>query len=109
VLQSEDGGHTWHYRVMDRKQALFSVASFGDRAIAVGEKGFVRFSDDGGVTWSPPADGDFPRVFTFMRDIAFEREQRLGLIVGQEGMVLRSRDRGATWSQVLPPESRRGV
>jgi photosystem II stability/assembly factor-like uncharacterized protein len=109
VLQSEDGGHTWHYRVMDRKQALFSVASFDDRAIAVGEKGFVRFSDDGGETWSPPADGDFPRIFTFMRDIDFEREQRLGLIVGQEGMVLRSRDRGATWSQVLPPASRRGV
>jgi len=45
-----------------------------------------------------------------MRDLDFEREQRLGLIVGQEGMVLRSRDRGATWSRVLPPESRgRGV
>jgi photosystem II stability/assembly factor-like uncharacterized protein len=107
VLQSQDGGHTWKYRVMDRKQALFSVSTFGDRAIAIGEKGFVRFSNDGGVTWAPPSDAEFPRIFTFMRDLDFEREQRLGLIVGQEGMVLRSRDRGATWSRVLPPESRR--
>ena len=107
VLKSQDGGLTWRYRVMDRKQALFSVSTFGDRAIAIGEKGFVRFSNDGGSTWARPGASVFPRVFTFMRDLDFEGEQRLGLIVGQEGMVLRSRDRGATWSQVLPPESRR--
>ena len=107
VLRSEDGGRTWKYRTMERKQALFSVRTFGERAIAVGEKGFVTFSTDGGSTWAPPNDGDFPTVFTFMRDLDFEGEHRLGLIVGQEGMVLRSRDRGATWSQVLPPKSRR--
>jgi len=47
-----------------------------------------------------------------MRELAFEREQRMGLIVGQEGMVMRSRDGGQSWSQVLPPESwreRRGT
>ena len=44
-----------------------------------------------------------------MRDIDFERENRLGLIVGQEGMVLRSKDAGASWTRVLPPEDRRKI
>jgi photosystem II stability/assembly factor-like uncharacterized protein len=106
VLLSSDGGLSWNYRIMDRKQALFSVATHGNRAIAVGEKGFFRISDDGGETWAR-ASGEFPRIFTFMRDIDFERENRLGLIVGQEGMVLRSKDAGTTWTRVLPPEDRR--
>jgi photosystem II stability/assembly factor-like uncharacterized protein len=112
VLRSYDGGRTWKYRILDRKQALFTIAAIGERAIALGEKGLVRFSDDGGDTWGPPPEDAFPTVFTFMRELAFEREQRMGLIVGQEGMVMRSRDGGQSWSQVLPPESwreRRGT
>jgi len=108
VLVSDDGGRTWSYRIMDRKQALFSVVNFGDRAIAVGEKGFIRFSENAGDSWQAP-DERFPRVFTFMRDVDFDAAHRLGLIVGQSGMVLRSRDQGSNWSQVLPPKARRGV
>jgi photosystem II stability/assembly factor-like uncharacterized protein len=110
VLRSVDGGRTWKYRILDRKQALFSIAKMGGRAITVGEKGLIRFSEDGGDSWEPPGEDEFPTVFTFMRDLGFEREQRMGLIVGQEGMVMRSRDGGKSWSQVLPPESwRRGA
>ncbi len=105
MLVSDDGGRTWAYRIMDRKQALFSVASFGERGIAVGEKGFIRFSNDSGNTWQPPGES-FPRIFTFMRDLDFDGAHRLGLIVGQDGLVLRSQDRGASWSQVLPPLNR---
>jgi hypothetical protein len=107
VLRSADGGKTWKYRMIDRKQALFCVAPIGRRAIAVGEKGLIRFSHDGGDTWGPPAEGRFPTIFTFMRDIGFEREKQVGMIAGQEGMVMRSRDGGKSWVQVLPPESRR--
>jgi photosystem II stability/assembly factor-like uncharacterized protein len=111
VLRSFDGGRTWKYRILDRKQALFSIAAVGERAIGVGEKGFIRFSSDGGDSWATPGEDEFPSVFTFMRDIGFERERRMGLIVGQEGMVMRSLDGGKSWSQVLPPETwrRRGV
>jgi photosystem II stability/assembly factor-like uncharacterized protein len=107
VLRSADGGLTWRYHVTDRKQALFAVAGVEGRAIAVGEKGLVRFSDDGGSSWRPPSDGEFPTIFTFMRDLSFDRARQFGLIVGQTGMVLRSRDSGETWTQVLPPEGRR--
>lgn len=107
ILRSTDGGRTWRYRILDRKQAVFSIVNTDERAIAVGEKGLIRFSQDDGNTWNPPEEGMFPSVFTFMRDLAFEREKRIGFIVGQEGMVMRSRDGGNTWAQVLPPESRR--
>lgn len=101
ILSSVDGGRTWTYVTIDRKQALFSVAAVEDRAIAVGEKGLVRVSSKGSGWVSPPPE-DFPTVFTFMRDVAFEHKQRVGMIVGQQGMVLRTGDGGRTWKQVLP-------
>jgi photosystem II stability/assembly factor-like uncharacterized protein len=107
VLRSRDGGLTWRYHITDRKQALFSVAGVDGRAIAVGEKGLVRFSDDGGSHWRAPKESEFPTIFTFMRDMAFDDHRNLGLIVGQTGMVLRSEDGGASWTQVLPPADRR--
>ena len=103
ILRSQDGGRSWRYEQMDRKQALFSVAAVDGRAIAVGEKGLVRISTDNGTTWAPPTGDDFPAVFTFMRDLGFEHKERVGFIVGQQGMVLRSRDGGRKWTRVLPP------
>ena len=75
---------------------------------AVGEKGLVRVSSDGGLSWVAPEPENFPTVFTFMRDIGFENNQRVGMIVGQQGMVLRSQDGGRRWTRVLP-KSDQGV
>jgi photosystem II stability/assembly factor-like uncharacterized protein len=75
--------------------------------VAVGEKGLVRMSTDGGDSWSEPSESEFPTVFTFMRDVDFDRHKAVGYIVGQAGMVLRTTDAGQTWEQVLPPEDRR--
>lgn len=102
VLVSKDGGHNWNYKETGRKQAIFSLYPLDDRVIAVGEKGFVRVSADGGSTWAPPAKG-FPSIFTFMRDIWFAPGGQAGYIVGERGEVLRSTDAGASWTKVLPP------
>ena len=103
ILRSDDGGVTWEYRKMDQTLAVFSVAGVNGRMLAVGEKGFVRFSPDDGDTWAQPADDAFPNIFTFMRDVAFDPEGRVGFIVGQTGQILRSTDAGHRWTQVLPP------
>ena len=104
VLRTDDGGRNWAYRKIDRKQALFSVGSVaGGRALTVGEKGLVRISTDSGNTWEMPGDGNFPELFTFMRDLAFDSTGRVGFIVGQQGKILRSTDSGITWQMVLPP------
>jgi hypothetical protein len=102
ILRSSDGGRSWRYERVDRKQALFSVASADGRAIAVGEKGLVRVSTDGGENWGPPGADSFPEIFTFMRDLGFEHNRRIGFIVGQQGTVLRTRDGGRIWTRVLP-------
>jgi photosystem II stability/assembly factor-like uncharacterized protein len=102
ILRSQDGGRSWRYERVDRKQALFAVAASDGRAIAVGEKGLVRVSTDGGESWTPPDSDGFPEVFTFMRDLGFEHNRRVGFIVGQQGTILRTRDGGRTWARVLP-------
>jgi photosystem II stability/assembly factor-like uncharacterized protein len=104
VLKTTDGGRTWNYHDVGRKAALFAVQPFPRRAIAVGEKGLMRVSSDGGVSWEPPGES-FPTLFTFMRDIGFSADEQIGFIVGQRGMVLRSEDGGGTWAQVLPPKT----
>jgi photosystem II stability/assembly factor-like uncharacterized protein len=103
VLRSQDGGRSWSYEQTDRKQALFAIGTAPSRAFAIGEKGLVRVSTDGGRSWAEPKSG-FPTLFTFMRDISFSPDSRVGVIVGQRGMVLRSQDQGQTWAQTLPPE-----
>jgi photosystem II stability/assembly factor-like uncharacterized protein len=109
ILRSEDGGKSWTYVETSRRQALFAVDVTDGKAVAVGEKGLVQYSVDDGKSWAPPAEGMFPQIFTFMRDLGFARTRRsTGFIVGQDGMVLRSQDSGATWTQVLPPPDRRG-
>ena len=102
VLVTTDGGRTWAYHNIDRKQALFAARPVGSRAIAVGEKGLVRISTNGGLTWAEPRSGTFPEVFTYMRDIAFDPTGKVGFIVGQTGQILRSNDGGFEWRQVLP-------
>lgn len=103
TLSTSDGGRNWTYSKIDRKMAVFSVASVAGRAIAVGEKGLVRVSVDGGASWSPPADDNFPETFTFMRDMDFDPSGKVGLVVGQAGRILRSGNAGIEWVSVLPP------
>lgn len=107
VLETQDGGETWRYLDVGRQQAVFSIAPLEERIVTVGEKGLVRVSEDGGVSWSTPSRG-FPEIFTFMRDVQFSRNGEVGYIVGQRGLVLRSTDSGASWQQVLPPQEGSG-
>jgi photosystem II stability/assembly factor-like uncharacterized protein len=101
VLRSLDGGRHWRYAATDIRRSFFSIARAADRFVAVGEKGLVRFSTDGGTTWTAP--GDPPAVFSFLRDLDFDAVGKVGYIVGRGGMILRSDDAGRRWRSVLPP------
>lgn len=105
ILRSQDGGKSWAYRKIDRKQALFSVGSVEGRALAVGEKGLIRVSTDDGDTWAETPDGTFPTIYTYLRDIEFESSGQVGFIVGQTGQILKSSDAGFKWEQVLPEDT----
>lgn len=71
-----------------------AVATAGERLIAVGLRGLIIYSDDGGDTWtqsSSPVQSD-------LLAIHFPSETT-GWIVGHDGVVLHSKDAGVTWSK----------
>ncbi|MCB1678406.1 MAG: hypothetical protein KDI16_06955 [Halioglobus sp.] len=71
---------------------LLDIAAVGDRLVAVGERGHILYSDDGGESWVQtrvPTSAMLTRVF-FISD-------KLGWAVGHDGNILVSRDGGVNW------------
>ena len=78
------------------KSLLNGVASAGNRVVAVGQRGHIVYSDDGGKAWSQalvPVSSDLVAV-------AFPTPEQ-GWAVGHDGIVLHSADSGATWTRQL--------
>ena len=78
------------------KRLLISMARAGDRYVAVGPRGHIVVSADGGQTWkqsSVPVSSDLTAVH-------FPSATH-GWAVGHDGVVLASTDGGATWTRQL--------
>jgi photosystem II stability/assembly factor-like uncharacterized protein len=74
------------------KSLLQSLARAGDRIVAVGQRGHVVYSTDGGTSWKQarvPVSSDLTAVF-FVDD-------KQGWAVGHDGVVLHTVDGGDTW------------
>jgi photosystem II stability/assembly factor-like uncharacterized protein len=73
--------------------ALLGVAQAGPRVVAVGERGVILLSDDGGRSWRQarhvPAAGT-------LTGVSFA-DTRHGWAVGHWGLVLHTQDGGETW------------
>jgi photosystem II stability/assembly factor-like uncharacterized protein len=72
------------------------IAQAGQRIVAVGQRGHIVYSDNGGTSWTQakvPVRSDLTAV-------CFPTA-RSGWAVGQDGVVLASHDGGATWSKQL--------
>lgn len=76
--------------------ALLGIASAGARLVAVGERGVVVLSDDGGATWR---QARVP-VSVTLTAVAFPSPS-VGWAVGHAGVVLRSANGGESWQAVL--------
>lgn len=74
------------------KALLLGVARAGTRVVAVGERGIIVWSDDGGSTWRQAA----VPVSVTLTAVHFATP-RLGWAVGHDGVVLHSADAGVTW------------
>lgn len=75
---------------------LLDVAKAGSGLVAVGERGIIVRSDDGGRTWK---QGRVP-VSDSLTAVQFPTEKQ-GWAVGHSGVVLHSADGGATWTRQL--------
>ncbi len=79
------------------QRLLTAVAPVGrDRLVAVGQRGHVLISQDGGGTW---AQARVP-VSSDLAAVQFVDAQR-GYAVGQDGVVLGSSDGGRSWTRLL--------
>ena len=76
--------------------ATLAVTRAGARLVAVGERGTVLLSDDGGTTWR---QGKVPvqATLTAVRFI----DERTGWAVGHLGVILKTQDGGANWALQL--------
>jgi photosystem II stability/assembly factor-like uncharacterized protein len=104
VLVSTDAGRTWESRSIETTAGLFGTAFENGSGLAVGDRGVVYRTTDGGATWISPAR---PKLFNWLADAAFASDS-VALVVGENGLVLRSEDGGASFALVAgvepPPE-----
>jgi photosystem II stability/assembly factor-like uncharacterized protein len=85
-----------HKSPLATKSLLQAVAKAGTRLIAVGQRGHVVYSDDGGATWQQanvPVASDLTAVFFV--------DAKQGWAVGHDGVILHSGDGGETWNLQL--------
>lgn len=75
------------------KALMLDIARAGERLVAVGERGFIVHSDDGGKNW---VQADVP-VSVTLTAVSFPSSQ-MGWAVGHEGTILHSSDGGTSWS-----------
>ncbi|MFM0394969.1 WD40/YVTN/BNR-like repeat-containing protein [Paraburkholderia phytofirmans] len=75
---------------------LTAITSVGNRLIAVGWRGLITYSDDGGKSWRQahaPVSVDLTGVdFPTLKD---------GWAVGHDGIILHTDDGGLTWTEQL--------
>jgi photosystem II stability/assembly factor-like uncharacterized protein len=78
------------------KKLLIGMARAGDKFVAVGPRGHIVVTADGGQTWtqaSVPVSSDLTAVWF--------ASPMLGWAVGHDGVVLNSTDGGATWTKQM--------
>jgi len=76
--------------------ATLAVARAGQRLVAVGERGTVLWSDDGGVRWQ---QARVP-VQATLTSVRFADEHH-GWAAGHLGVILKTEDGGRSWTQQL--------
>ncbi|TCK02941.1 WD40/YVTN/BNR-like repeat-containing protein [Marinobacterium mangrovicola] len=102
AYETSDGGGSWH-PIMSRManpemSHFYALRKRGDRLVAVGERGLVSLSEDGGVTWAQihtPYSGSF---FT----VELPSDESI-VAAGLKGNVWRSDDSGDTWTSLPNP------
>ena len=82
---------------------LVDAERLGNRIVAVGDRGYIVFSEDGGASWKRAQAPQAP----LLTAIDF-LDAKSGLAVGHDAVILKTTDAGETWTQVFsaPAEQR---
>ena len=76
---------------------LTDSARIGNRIVAVGDRGYIVYSDSNGETWERAAT---PPNLPLLNAVFFSNE-KTGWAVGHDAVILKSTDEGKTWTQVF--------
>jgi hypothetical protein len=98
ILRSEDGA-SWTHADTPGDADLARIASSGDASVlvAVGARGLILRSTDGGRRWQPARNTESVALET----VSFHAPAGAWIAAGAHGCILRSVDAGKTW-KVLP-------
>jgi photosystem II stability/assembly factor-like uncharacterized protein len=77
------------------RSLLLDATIAGDSLVAVGERGHILLSADGGSTWT---QSEVPTRATLTG--VFFHDRNLGWAVGHDAVILRTTDGGVTWKRV---------
>lgn len=98
VVRSDDDGNHWVLQKTPTVQHLQDIASWDDkRAVAVGNKGVVIITADGGATWTE-VSAPLSKVANKLLRVKALPEGR-AWAVGEMGALLESTDYGHTWQR----------
>lgn len=101
VLVSSEAGALWESRSVETTAGLFGIAWDAEHGVAVGDRGVIYVSSDGGRSWT---DAKRPPLFNWLSAVAFASRTE-AITVGERGVVLRSEDGGESWSAAVTPGS----
>ncbi len=83
-----------------KRTLLLDAARVGQRLVAVGDRGFILYSDDQGAKWTRARAPEAP-LLTAVHFLG----EKLGYAVGHDAVILATSDRGETWRQVFAAAS----
>jgi photosystem II stability/assembly factor-like uncharacterized protein len=86
------------------RMLLTDVTRFGNRVVAVGDRGYIVFSDSNGESWER---AETPASLPLLTGVYFP-DAKTGWAVGHDSVILKSTDEGKSWNQVhsAPQEQR---
>jgi photosystem II stability/assembly factor-like uncharacterized protein len=104
VFHTSDGGRTWECQFGERGRHLFGLDFVNEKVgYAVGERGFLLKTQDGGEHWSVlPTTG----TMNWLYGVAF-RDEETGFAVGLRETVIKTSDGGRTWIKLQAPADRK--
>ncbi|MEO8101579.1 MAG: YCF48-related protein [Betaproteobacteria bacterium] len=76
---------------------LTDSARFGNRIVAVGDRGYIVLSDSNGENWER---AETPPNLPLLNAVFFS-DQKTGWAVGHDAVILKSTDEGKKWTQVF--------
>lgn len=100
ILQTTNFGASWTLvnLTVTGNPTFYKMRQFGNKVVMTGDKGYIGFSNDNGLTWTHYANAGGTTTSDAMRDVVMNGDE--GYAVGRNARILKTTDGWATY-QIL--------